>query len=63
MRSVRQSTLEKPLTAVDYISDLAALDSLAELAAYAVAIPVHIVGDARFAQAFYDRLKEIQEPQ
>lgn len=58
--NIRQATLEKPLTALDYISDLPALNSLAELAAYATAIPVHIVEDERFGEAFYNRLKEIQ---
>lgn len=60
MISVPVSTVDKPLTVIDFIAGLANGNSLNELAAYANALPPHIVEDERFARAFKRRLDELK---
>lgn len=56
MICVPQSTLEKPLTAIDYIAHLEQCSTLGEVSEYAGAVPEGIREDERFARAVSWRL-------
>jgi hypothetical protein len=58
--NVPQSTLEKPLTAIDYIAAMEQCTHFGELVEYAKFVPADVVEDERFARAFKDRLETIR---
>lgn len=60
MIAVPQSTVEKPLTTIDYIAVMARAATFEELTDYAASVPPHVVEDDRFARAFKVRLDEIK---
>lgn len=57
--AVPQSTVEKPLTSVDYIAILPLCGDVPTLMKLASALPPYVVADDRFAQAFKKRLAEL----
>ena len=57
---VPASTIEKPLTAIDYIAHLEQCSSLALVSAYAEAVPDHIREDERFTRAVASRLAALK---
>jgi len=61
MIEVPQSTVAKPLTAVDYCALLAQCASLDEVRDYASRCPLEVRQDERFARAVALRLGEIKE--
>lgn len=61
MTEVPQSTVAKPLTAVDYIACLELCDNAIEVAQYADRVPLVIWHDRRFVDAVVARLKALRE--
>jgi hypothetical protein len=61
MPAVPKSTVEKPLTAIDYLVPLAHCNSLGEVRQYAERCPLEIRQDERFARAFRARMEQIKE--
>lgn len=61
MIAVPQSTVEKPLTVIDYIAVLDQCGDITMLSKFAAALPPHIVEDDRFAKAVKSRLDAIKE--
>ena len=60
---VPQPTVEKPLTAIDYIAVLDQCSKLEEVAQYAQACPEAIRNDERFTRAVAKRLSVIKTNQ
>lgn len=60
MTTVPQSTVEKPLTPIDYIACMDQCADLQELINFAQLVPADVVEDERFARAFKKRLNEIR---
>lgn len=61
MIDVPVSTVEKPLTALDFIAVLQQATSLAEVCDFAQRCPEHVRNDKRFTRAVTWRLAEIKE--
>jgi len=57
---VPQSTVERPLTAIDYLVPLAQCANLDEVCQYAQRCPEHVRNDERFTRAVARRLGEIK---
>lgn len=60
MIAVPVPTIEKPLTAIDYIAVMEQCSTFEELRDYATRCPMEIVEDDRFAKAFKNRLDNIR---
>ena len=60
MIDVPQSTVEKPLTAIDYIASLQACSSLSEVQQFASRCPLEVRQDERFGRAVAKLLGEIK---
>jgi len=60
MVSVPQSTVERPLTAIDYCAVLAQCNSIDEVHQYAERCPLEVRQDDRFARSVAHRLGEIK---
>ena len=58
--NVPQSTIEKPLTVVDYIAGLAACTSIETIGDYANACPLEVRQDFRFERAVAGRMADIK---
>lgn len=61
MIRVPQSTVEKPLTAIDYIAAMAECSTAREVAIYAEQVPLEVRNDERFSRAALARLDAIKE--
>ena len=61
MIPVPVSTIEKPLTAIDFIASLQQCISVAQVASYGERVPEEIKKDERFAKAVAARLAAIHE--
>jgi len=61
MIEVPQSTVERPLTAIDFIAVLAQCSTVSEVADYAQRCPEHVRNDERFTRAVARRLAAIKE--
>ena len=61
MINVPQSTVEKPLTAIDFIAGLEACLSVSDVADYAQRCPEHVRNDERFARGVAMRLAAIKD--
>jgi hypothetical protein len=57
---VPQSTVERPITVIDYIAQLAQCGTLDEVRQYASAVPLDVRQDDRFNRAVAGRLGEIR---
>jgi len=57
---VPQSTVAKPLTAIDYISSLQACSNLREVQQYASRCPLEVRQDERFCRAVAKLLGELK---
>ena len=60
MIAIPQPTIEKPLTAIDYIAHLEQCAYVALVSAYAEAVPDHIREDERFTRAVASRLAALK---
>lgn len=60
MITVPQSTVEKPLTAIDFIAVMEQCSTVAEVADYAQRCPEHIRNDERFTKGVSMRLGAIK---
>jgi hypothetical protein len=58
--AVPQSTVEKPLTAIDYMVPLEQCTSITDVQRYAEQVPVEVRQDERFTRAVAKRLGEIK---
>jgi hypothetical protein len=61
MIEVPVPTVEKPLTAIDYIAVLEQCSTVAHIADYAQRCPEHVRNDERFTRAVARRLGELKE--
>lgn len=61
MITVPQSTVEKPLTAIDYIAVLEQCSSVSDVADYAQRCPEHVRNDERFTRGVAMRLAIIKD--
>lgn len=61
MIEVPVSTVEKPLTPIDFIAVLAQCSTVSEVADYAQRCPEHVRNDERFTRSVAWRLGEIKE--
>lgn len=61
MIPVPVSTIEKPLTAIDYIAVMEQCSSVSDVADYAQRCPDHVRNDERFTRAVARRLAAIKE--
>lgn len=61
MIPVPQSTLEKPLTAIDYIAALEQCTSITLVQGFAEQVPVEVRQDDRFTRAVAKRLASIKD--
>lgn len=59
--NVPVSTIEKPLTAIDYIAVLEQCGDIFMLNQLAEALPRSVVDDDRFARAFQNRVAELRQ--
>jgi hypothetical protein len=57
---VLESTIEKPLTAIDYIAALDQCEGIREIQIFADQVPMHIRQDERFAGAVARLIKAIR---
>ncbi len=46
-----QSTVEHPLTAIDYIALLSQCETLEEVDTYSLQLPLHVLNDERYSKA------------
>ena len=60
MIEVPQSTVEKPLTPIDFVAVLQQCASISEVADYAQRCPLEVRQDDRFARSVAYRLGEIK---
>ena len=60
MIAIPHPTIEKPLTAIDYIAHLEQCATLSEVSEYASAVPDAIREDERFTRAVASRLAAIK---
>jgi hypothetical protein len=59
--NIPQSTIEKPLTTIDFIAAMnEQCSSLHDLTMFASRCPLHVLEDDRFARAFKSRLDTIR---
>ena len=61
MIEVPKSTVEKPLTAIDFIAVLAQCSTVSEVADYAQRCPEHVRNDERFTRGVAMRLAIIKD--
>jgi len=61
--TVPQSTVERPLTPIDFIASLQACSSLSEVQQFASRCPLEVRQDERFGRAVAKILGEIKERQ
>lgn len=61
MIDVPQSTIEKPLTAVDYCAAIELCTSIDEVRTFCRGVPEEVRGDERFNKAVAKRLAAINE--
>lgn len=61
MIPVLESTIEKPLTAIDYIAALDQCDGIREIQLFADQVPMHIRQDERFTRAVANRIKAMRD--
>lgn len=59
MINVPQSTLEKPLTAIDFIAALDDCDTVTEIQQFSAAVPLEVRQDDRFNRAVAIKLAAI----
>ena len=60
MIDVPQSTVEKPLTAIDYIAALDQCASISDVKKFSQGVPEHVRNDDRFARSVAARLGAIK---
>jgi hypothetical protein len=60
MIEVPQSTVERPLTAIDFIASLQTCSSLSEVQQFSSRCPLEVRQDDRFGRAVARRLGEIK---
>jgi len=59
--NVPKSTVEKPLTPIDYIAAMAECSTAREVSIYAERVPLDVRDDERFSRAVLARLDAIRE--
>ena len=60
MIPVLESTVEKPLTAIDYIAALDQCDGIREVQLFAEQVPMDVRQDERFTRAVANRIKAMR---